>query len=103
MYMPLIQIESALDIKELLDLSRQQVVYIDFYAEWCDPCKELEKSINTYAEYKDIHRIDIDALPVASSLFHVESIPLLIELELGQEINRFIGVTSIKEKLNSAK
>ena len=56
-------------------------VLVDFYAEWCGPCKQMGPSIDKLAEEfhgrVKIGKLDVDANPVQSGAFQIRSIPTL--------------------------
>ena len=79
-------------------------VLIDFYADWCGPCKmmgpvidELADELNTEAK---IGKINVDTNPSIAQKYRVMSIPTIIVLKDGNIVERFEGVTS-KTKLES--
>lgn len=71
------------------------VELLDFYADWCGPCKvmepvlvELEKELAGKVEIK---KIDVDKEGETASQYGVMSIPTYLILKDGQEVDRFIG------------
>lgn len=82
-------------------LQSDQKVLIDFYATWCGPCRILKTTLNEFAkEYDNIKvvEIDVDKASNLSSKYGVMSIPTLVVIENGQEINRIVGAVP-KEKI----
>jgi thioredoxin 1 len=79
------------------------VTLVDFYADWCGPCRMMEPVIEELASEMvgraKITKLDIESAQQTTSNFNVTSIPTLILFKNGQEVERFIGVKS-KEDLN---
>ena len=55
---------------------------VDFYAEWCGPCKSLaptlEELSEEYAGRVDIYKVNVDAEPELASLFRIRTVPTLV-------------------------
>lgn len=70
-------------------------VLVDFYAEWCGPCKMAAPVLDSLAdEYKEkatIVKVDVDANNELAGKFGVMSIPTVILFKDGKEVNRQIG------------
>ena len=77
-------------------------VVADFWAEWCEPCKAMEPSLQEIAgEYNErlkVVKVDIESNPNATSNYTVLTIPTLIIFKNGQEVERISGRQS-KEAL----
>ena len=81
-------------------------VLLDMWAAWCGPCRMIAPTIETLA--KDlagrvlVGKMDVDANPRTSARFGVQSIPTLLVLKGGREVDRIVGVQSkeaISERL----
>lgn len=72
------------------------VVLVDFWAEWCMPCKLMVPVLNELAEETSkkitIAKLNVDESNKTASQFAVRSIPTMILFKNGKEIHRFVGV-----------
>ena len=84
---------------------KQGVTLVDFWAEWCGPCKMIAPVIDELAkEYggkAKVAKINVDNEGELAMKYNVSSIPTLLILKDGEEKKRFVGVTS-KSELASA-
>ena len=76
-------------------------VLVDFYADWCGPCKMLsptvDKMAEKYAGKIKVCKLNVDeAFPVAAT-YGVQSIPTLIFFKNGKDVNKSIGLCSESE------
>jgi thioredoxin 1 len=75
--------------------SRDELVLVDFGADWCEPCKAMEPLLETIAEdYADrVHvvRLDVDESPDVAERLSVMSLPTLVFLQAGTEVYRTTG------------
>lgn len=81
-------------------LKSEKTVLIDFYADWCMPCKMMTPVIERVAiENKDIKvgKINIDAEEELAIKYQVMSIPTFIVIKNGQVVNRIVGVVDKSE------
>ena len=71
----------------------KELVLVDFYADWCGPCKMMGKVLEEMADI-DILKVNVDNFPNIARDFKVMSIPTLIIFENGKEVKKNIGMMS---------
>ena len=76
-------------------------VLVDFYADWCGPCKMLAPVVEALAaEYEGkvkIGKLNVDQSPDIAEQYGVMSIPTLLFIKNGEVVNKTIGVVSKAE------
>lgn len=74
----------------------QTPVVIDFWAEWCGPCKQLSPVLEKLAQEGGgswvLAKIDVDANPQLAGAFQVQSIPMVVAVVGGRPVDAFQGV-----------
>jgi thioredoxin 1 len=83
------------DAEHLSDLVEQHaVVLVDYYADWCGPCKMLEPTVEEIAAETDavVLKVDIDALQELAQDRGIQSVPTLEFYADGEQAERLIGV-----------
>lgn len=71
---------------------------VDFYADWCGPCRMLAPVLETVASDQEVSKnatvakIDIDSAQGVASTYNVTSIPTLILFQDGKELRRLVGL-----------
>ena len=87
-------------------LKSDKKVLIDFYADWCQPCKILEPTIKEIASEKEeikVVRINIDEETDLATRYEIMSIPTLVVIKDGKEVNRSVGVIGKSDILQLLK
>jgi thioredoxin len=75
-------------------------VLIDLYADWCQPCKQLEPILNQLATELagkiKLVRVNVDQSPRIAQAFRVQSIPMLVLLQGGRPVDQLMGLVDKK-------
>lgn len=90
--------------KEVLE--SEKTVLIDFFADWCGPCKMLSPIIEQFAKENEkvkVVKINVDELPDLAVKYGVRSIPTLVVIKNGEEVNRSVGLIDKSEMLELVK
>ena len=84
-------------------IESQKTVLLDFYADWCGPCKMLSPIVEEIAEENPqylVGKINVDNEPELAAAFSVQSIPLLVVMKNGKIAGQVVGYRS-KEQILS--
>ena len=86
-------------------ITKNDVVLVDFWAEWCGPCRMIAPMIEELANEYDgkavIGKLDVDNNQESSIKFGVRSIPTLLVFKDGEMVDRHVGAVP-KETLSSS-
>lgn len=80
------------------ELVKEGYYLVDFYAEWCGPCKMMGPVLESIEDKIDIIKIDVDKFPDLAQEYRVMSIPDLMIFKDGEKILESVGFQS-KEDL----
>ena len=83
-------------------------VMVDFWAEWCGPCKMIAPAVHDLAlEYEgklNVAKLDVDSSPEIASQYGIRSIPALLFFKNGQPIDQIVGAVpkpGLKRKIDA--
>lgn len=76
------------------------ICVVKFWATWCGPCKKMEPTIFTleseFGASSKFLAVDVDDVPSIAKKFQIKSLPTILILKDGQEINRIVGLSLIE-------
>ena len=91
-------------------LKSEQVVLVDFYADWCGPCKMMAPVVDEIAEELQgtvkVGKINVDNSPNVAAKYGVMNIPTFLVIKNGEVVDKVIGgvpKAQLLEKINSHK
>jgi thioredoxin 1 len=91
----LVQINSEEEFNAKI-ASAKGVAVVDFYADWCPPCKALApifaKTADAYAGKAAFYKLNIDKNQALSKKFNIEGIPCVVLFKDGKEASRVVGL-----------
>ena len=88
-------------------LKAEKIVLVDFYADWCGPCKMmapvLDEISDEEADVLKVCKINVDDSPDVARAYRVMSIPNMVLFKDGKAVNRFVGVTDKSDIVEAVK
>lgn len=100
--MPVINLDRTNFVREVLESDHP--VIVDFYADWCGPCKQIAPAMEALSETWDdqirFAKVDIEAHPDIARAYNISSIPAVLRFEDGEVTNWCLGAkpTYLMEK-----
>ena len=89
------EIELSLDNFDT-EIAKDTPILVDFFANWCGPCKMLAGTIEQLAKERDgsyrVGKVNVDDQPELAARYNVMNIPTLIVFKNGEAVNKNVGV-----------
>jgi thioredoxin 1 len=84
-------------------LKSSEPVVVDFFAEWCGPCKAMAPALEQVAEEMKgkvkVVKVDVDRSPAVTQQFRIQAMPTLMLFKDGKVANQHVGALVQKKKL----
>ena len=78
----------------------QGVVLVDFYADWCGPCRMLSPILEALAsdmsDKVQVAKLDVDHAPKTTTTYQITSVPTMIVFKNGKESERIVGLKDLE-------
>ena len=87
-------------------LKSEGTTLVDFYADWCGPCKMMAPAIEKLSEENTnvkFGKVNVDENPDLAEKYNIMSIPTIMIFKAGKDVKSFVGVTPKEEILDALK
>lgn len=78
------------------DLIANGIILVDFYADWCGPCKMLAPILDM-VDFMPVLKVNVDEHPELATRYGVMSIPTMIFFKDGAEVKKEIGLRNLND------
>lgn len=86
-----------------LVLKSEEPVLVDFYADWCGPCRMLGPIMDDISTDNKVYKVNVDKEEELAREYGIMSIPCVVAFKGGKEVNRSVGLKSKDDILELIK
>ena len=90
---------------DVLDVSQQVPVVVDFWATWCGPCRAMAPHLDTIANELggkiQIVKVDVDANQKTAVTYGIQSLPTLLVFKDGKVVDKLVGNPGSRAKIEA--
>lgn len=103
----MVELNTLEDLKNLFEKNQNKLVVLDFYAEWCKPCKMLGETIDSLVEERNdfiLGKINIETADELTNEYKVRNIPTLVFMKNNFILDKNVGAIGkdvLNEKINN--
>ena len=90
----------VLDVSNFDDTIKEGITLVDFYADWCGPCKMVApiiEQVSNEVENAEVVKVNVDESPMIGAKYQIRSIPTFIVFKDGEPVNSVVGVNPSKD------
>lgn len=84
-------------------LDKKDTVLVDFFAEWCAPCRALSPIVEDIAKDYNVCKVNVDTSPQLARMYNVQSVPTLVVMKNGRMVSHLVGLADKEQILDILK
>lgn len=90
------KVKEVKSFSEFQELTQKSALFVDFYADWCGPCKMISPEFNKLAEIHssptvDFIKVNVDELMEVAQQEHIRAMPTFIAYKAGSRVGEVVG------------